>query len=49
MTIRFLKPWNGYQPDAVVSGLTNEALSSQADWRLMIWMAAMMAEPMKPS
>ena len=25
MTIRFLKPWNGYQPDAVVSGLTNEA------------------------
>ena len=26
MTIRFLKPWNGYQPDAVVSGLTNEAV-----------------------
>lgn len=25
MTIRFLKPWNGYQPDAVVSGLTNES------------------------
>ena len=25
MTIRFLKPWNGYQPDQVVSGLTNEA------------------------
>ena len=25
MTIRFLKPWNGYQPDAVVTGLTNEA------------------------
>lgn len=25
MTVRFLQSWNGYQPDAVVSGLTNEA------------------------
>lgn len=25
MTIRFLKPWNGYQPDQLVAGLTNEA------------------------
>jgi len=25
MTIRFIQSWNGYQPDQIVSGLTNEA------------------------
>jgi hypothetical protein len=25
MTIRFLQPWNGYQPDQIVTGLSNAA------------------------